>query len=48
VWNSDDVERNTLDAYIRLLRSKVDRDHVQKLIETVRGTGYMIRDLSGL
>jgi DNA-binding response OmpR family regulator len=45
VWDfEDDVEENTLDAFIRLLRSKVDRDHKQKLIQTVRGAGYMIRD----
>ena len=45
VWNSnDDVEENTLDAFISLLRNKVDRDHKVKLIQTVRGTGYTIRD----
>jgi two-component system OmpR family response regulator len=45
VWDSsDDVEENTLDAFISLLRSKVDRDHKVKLIQTVRGTGYAIRD----
>jgi DNA-binding response OmpR family regulator len=47
VWDFDhDVEENTLDAFIRLLRTRVDRDHKQKLIQTVRGTGYMIRDNS--
>ena len=45
VWDSDDdVEENTLDAFISLLRNKVDRDHKQKLIQTVRGMGYTIRD----
>jgi two-component system OmpR family response regulator len=45
VWDfEDEVEANTLDAFIRLLRSKVDRDHKLKLIQTVRGAGYMIRD----
>src|ERR1700688_64801 len=45
VWDSnEDVEENTLDAFISLLRSKVDRDHKVKLIQTVRGTGYTIRD----
>lgn len=44
VWDSDsDIEENTLDAFIRLLRSKVDRDRVEKLILTVRGLGYTIR-----
>jgi DNA-binding response OmpR family regulator len=47
VWDSnDDVEENTLDVFISLLRNKVDRDHKIKLIHTVRGTGYAIRDTS--
>jgi len=45
VWDSsDDVQENTLDAFISLLRNKVDRDHKMKLIQTVRGTGYTLRD----
>jgi DNA-binding response OmpR family regulator len=45
VWDAnDDVEENTLDVFISLLRNKVDRDHKVKLIHTVRGTGYAIRD----
>ena len=45
VWDSDrGVEENTLDAFIRLVRSKVDRDHTRKLIHTVRGIGYAIRE----
>lgn len=45
VWDFDhDVEENTLDTFIRLLRSKVDRDHDHKLIQTVRGIGYAIRE----
>jgi len=45
VWDFDhEVEENTLDAFIRLLRSKVDRDHPHKLIQTVRGVGYTIRE----
>lgn len=43
VWDLDrEVEENTLDAFIRLLRSKVDRDYEQKLIQTVRGLGYTV------
>jgi two-component system response regulator MprA len=45
VWDFDhDVEENTLDTFIRLLRSKIDRDHDHKLIQTVRGVGYTIRE----
>ena len=47
VWDFDhDVEENTLDTFIRLLRSKVDRDQDHKLIQTVRGVGYTIRENS--
>jgi DNA-binding response OmpR family regulator len=45
VWDSnDDIEENTLDVFISMLRNKIDRDHKVKLIHTVRGTGYAIRD----
>ncbi len=47
VWNrGQDVEDNTLDVFIRLLRSKIDQNQKKKLIHTVRGTGYMIRSNS--
>lgn len=49
IWNfDDDVEENTLDAFISLLRSKIDRDQREKLIQTVRGLGYTIRESSKL
>jgi two-component system response regulator MprA len=44
VWGFDrDVEENTLDAFMRLLRNKIDLPGRLKLIHTVRGVGYMIR-----
>ena len=44
VWGFDqEVEENTLDVFVRLVRSKVDRDFKHKLIHTVRGVGYTIR-----
>ncbi|MGA2345533.1 MAG: response regulator transcription factor [Candidatus Sulfotelmatobacter sp.] len=44
VWGFDrDVEENTLDAFMRLLRNKIDPPGRLKLIHTVRGVGYMIR-----
>ncbi|SRR5229473_731254 len=44
VWGFDrDIETNTLDAFIRLLRNKVDNDARLKLIHTVRGVGYVLR-----
>ncbi len=45
VWGFDrEIEENTLDAFVRLLRHKVDREGCAKLIQTVRGVGYMIRE----
>ena len=44
VWGFDsDVRGNTLDAFIRLLREKVDTAGHGKLIHTVRGVGYCLR-----
>src|SRR5437868_3813885 len=44
VWGFDrEIEENTLDAFMHLLRSKVDPPGKAKLIHTVRGVGYMIR-----
>jgi DNA-binding response OmpR family regulator len=41
VWgNRREVEENTLDALVRLLRKKLDRDSQSKLIQTHRGLGY--------
>lgn len=47
VWGLDaEVEENTLDAFVRLLRTKVDSGQKQKLIHTVRGFGYCARSES--
>jgi two-component system, OmpR family, response regulator len=41
VWNSSfEGLTNVVDVYISALRSKVDRDFPQKLIQTNRGIGY--------
>jgi DNA-binding response OmpR family regulator len=48
VWGFDrEIEENTLDAFMRLLRNKIDPPSRPKLIHTVRGVGYMIRDEDG-
>ena len=45
VWGLEqDVEENTLDAFVRLLRSKVDKGFDPKLIQTVRGIGYSVSE----
>ena len=33
-----------MDVYIRYLRKKIDYGHERKLIHTVRGMGYVLRD----
>ena len=44
VWGLEaDVEENTLDAFVRLLRSKLEQGHKPRLIHTLRGFGYCIR-----
>ena len=35
---------NVIDVYIRYLRKKIDADHPIKLIHTVRGVGYVLRE----
>ena len=33
-----------MDVYIRYLRKKIDDGHGEKLIHTVRGSGYVLRE----
>jgi|SRR5580704_3877060 len=43
VWGqAENVEENTLDAFVRLLRRKVDESEPVKLIHTLRGFGYSL------
>jgi len=43
VWGpSENIEENTLDAFVRLLRRKVDENEPLKLIHTMRGFGYSL------
>jgi DNA-binding response OmpR family regulator len=39
-----DVQPNTVDAFIRPVRSKVDSGRRRPLIQTVRGYGYILRE----
>jgi DNA-binding response OmpR family regulator len=44
VWGFDDeVNDNIVDAFIRLLRRKIEDPNEEKLIKTVRGVGYGLR-----
>ena len=44
VWGFDeDIGPNTVEAFISLLRSKIDRNFRPRLLHTIRGFGYSIR-----
>ena len=45
IWNFDyEGGTNAVDVYIRYLRKKVDEGYSCKLIYTVRGSGYVLRE----
>ncbi len=45
VWNHDyEGGTNVVDVYIRYLRKKIDNDCDNKLIHTIRGSGYVLRE----
>jgi DNA-binding response OmpR family regulator len=45
IWGTErPIESNTLDAYIHLLRQKVDTAGRRPRIQTVRGVGYRLRE----
>jgi two-component system, OmpR family, response regulator MprA len=45
VWGmGGDIENNTLDAFVRLLRSKIDAGFSPRLLHTARGVGYYLRE----
>ncbi|CCK22812.1 Response regulator ArlR [Lacticaseibacillus paracasei] len=44
VWGyNSDVETNVVDVYVRYIRNKIDRPGEPSYIQTVRGTGYVMR-----
>lgn len=45
VWDIDfDTNTNVIDVYINYLRNKIDKKYDQKLIQTVVGMGYMLKE----
>ena len=45
VWDyTFDSFTNIIDVYVNYLRKKVDRDFTKKLIHTVRGIGYVLKE----
>jgi len=48
VWDYDfDPQTNVVDVLVSRLRSKIDKDFDEKLIQTVRGVGYVLRSPRG-
>ena len=48
VWGGDaEIESNTLDAFVRLLRGKLEAAGEARVLRTVRGVGYSLRAESG-
>lgn len=46
VWGEDHyIDPNSVDVYVRYLRSKLDGDGKTSCITTLRGIGYIMRDL---
>jgi DNA-binding response OmpR family regulator len=45
VWNEDfDSLTNVIDVFINRLRNKIDRGFKKKLIHSLRGTGYILKE----
>lgn len=45
VWDIHfDTSSNVIDVYINYVRSKINEGHKKKLIETVRGRGYLLKE----
>lgn len=45
VWDiAFDTNTNVIDVYINYLRNKIDSGHEKKLIHTVRGRGYVLKE----
>ncbi|QAS53643.1 response regulator transcription factor [Halobacillus litoralis] len=45
VWGYDYYgDTNIVDVYVRYLRNKIDKHYEPKLIHTVRGVGYVLKD----
>ena len=46
IWDIDFItESNIVDVYINFLRAKVDKGHDKKIIRTVRGVGYIVKEV---
>ena len=45
IWDIDFIsESNIVDVYVNFLRVKIDKGYSKKIITTMRGVGYIIKD----
>lgn len=45
IYDSDyDLDSNVIDVYINYLRNKIDKGRTHKLIHTIRGEGYTVKE----
>lgn len=45
VWDTDfDSNTNVIDVYINYLRNKIDKPFSEKLVQTIVGTGYILKE----
>jgi DNA-binding response OmpR family regulator len=45
IYHEDaDMDSNVVDVYINYLRNKIDKEFSSKLIHTVRGAGYILKE----
>jgi DNA-binding response OmpR family regulator len=46
VWGEDfQGESNVIEVYIRYLRLKIEKKGGKRMIQTVRGVGYVLKDV---
>jgi two-component system OmpR family response regulator len=44
IWDySFDPQTNVVDVLVHRLRSKIDKDFSRKMIQTIRGVGYVLK-----
>ena len=47
IYDQDfDLDSNVIEVFIRRLRKKLDPDNQYQFIETLRGQGYLLKDLN--
>ena len=45
VWDYNfDSLTNVIDVFVNRLRNKIDKDRIHKMIHTIKGVGYIMKD----